>query len=170
MSGKLLLCSGKHRPEGFITLDADPRCEPDIVARIPGEPVDSFRTNLSEIYLIHGIEHFHISEAKVLVRQIWKALEPGGFAVFEQPNLEAIARFILGLEMPPADLPMDRATIFAIYGEPFHPSGLMQHYWGYTPESLTQLLVESGFQRERIKVGEARSHWPCRDFRIEATK
>ena len=149
-----------------MTLDADPRWEPDVVGTLPEFPIGSIRNDFDEIFLIHGIEHFHWWEAKPLLANIRTALRTGGTLVLEQPNLESVAKAILGMATY-SDL-WERDTLWALYGAP--EGGLMSHKFGYTPTMLKAVLEESGFASDKIHVLEAKSHYPGRDFRIEAVK
>lgn len=169
MKHKLMLCSGPHKEPGIMTLDVDPRCEPDILAQLPYFPLKSIRSDWDEIYLIHGIEHFYLWDAKTLARNVYGALRDGGTFIMEQPNLEFAAKVVLGMTKAEGDL-KKRCGMWALYGSPENSSEGMAHRWAYTPDTLTDLLAECGFKRENIKRGAALSHIADRDFRIEATK
>ena len=162
-----MLCSGGYKLDGFTTLDCNPKCEPDIVGRLPEFKLGSLGTQWDEIYLIHGIEHFTARDGCLLLADIHSALAPGGTAILEQPNLESIAKAILGMETYTDE--WERSTLWALYGEPSDDPG-MAHKWSYTPSLLCSLLEQCGFSADKIKVGAPRSHIAGRDFRVEATK
>lgn len=157
----LILCCGGDRRPGFVRLDANTAVEPDILATIPPLP-GAARGPWDRIELIHGIEHFALWEAEVLIREINEALAPGGVLVLEQPNIDFAARALLsGRE--------DRWSMWPFYGDPGHRDPLYIHRWGYNVKSLTRLLERKG-KWSRIRVAKAQFHVPGRDFRIEATR
>jgi hypothetical protein len=168
---KLVLCSGPYAYKGFRTLDANPDFKPDYCAYLPPMPRELRDGTWDEIYLIHGIEHFHRWEAKELLSQIKEALVDGGLLVMEQPNLKVIAEVFLGLREPMTE-PPELSGIDAIFGDSKYENPLMAHKWGWTPDSLTKCLIQCGFEKNQIKIGEAlsRSFIKGRDFRVEATK
>ena len=166
---KLILCAGPYRYEGCKTLDANPDYKPDYCAALPPIPRELRDGHWSEIFLIHGIEHFYRWECEELLCNIRECLMPGGLMVLEQPNLEFAARVLLGLEDSPTEN-RDASAINAIYGDPKHDNPFMAHKWGWTPATLTELVEKAGFRE--IKTGKALSRpWAKgRDFRLEATK
>ena len=168
---KLLLCSGPFSIDGFKTLDANPEFHPDYCAVLPPLPREVREGQWSEIYLIHGIEHFYIWEVPELLTQIHEALCDGGTIIMEQPNLEVCAKVLLGLIPPMTPKPL-ASGIQAIYGDPQYGNPFMAHKWGWTPESLTETMIACGFDRSRVKTGKALSRTFAgeRDFRLEATK
>lgn len=164
---KLLLCAGPDKPEGYVSLDANPENNPHIVATVPPLPtaVKMFHWDLVE--LIHGIEHFHLWEAEQLLREIYECLAPEGVLVLEQPNIEFAAEVLLGRRAPITPTP-EGSDMWAFYGDPSHRNPLMGHHWGWTPTTLTKALRKAGF--EKITVVPAHYHYRERDFRVEAVK
>jgi hypothetical protein len=173
-TSKLVLCAGPYDyGEGYTTLDVTEDCYPDYLAHLPPIPKELMTGEWKEIYLIHGIEHFHHWDALELIKNIYDALAPGGFAVFEQPNFKVCAEVYLGLRGPIIkDEPAEISGIRGIFGD--HTSGnpYLNHLWGWVPETLKEAIVSCGFSEEKVKVGKAlsRPFIVDRDFRIEATK
>lgn len=166
---KLLLCSGPTRPPGFVRLDANPEHEPDILAAVPPLPAEA-RGPWDVVELVHGIEHFWTWDALPLLRDIHAALKPGGVLVLEQPNLEAAARVLLGLD-PPQYRGTLESAYWPIYGDPAHRDVGYMHRWGYTPATLSALLREAApWARIAVLPQQYHSYAKGRDFRIEATK
>jgi SAM-dependent methyltransferase len=169
---RLILCAGPYIYEGFKTLDANSDYKPDFCAVLPPLPRELRDGRWDEIYLIHGIEHFHVWEARELIKQIHEALAPGGLMVLEQPNIEIAAKVMLGLmeSMTPHD--PAGSGMNAIYGDPRYENPWMSHKWGWTPTTLKTLVAECGFPEDQIKVGKSLSRVIAigRDFRLEATK
>lgn len=168
---RLSLCSGRSRKPGWKTLDANPRSGADFIATLPDFPEEVHEVKWDEIELIHGIEHFGLWEAKVLLPIIRELLASGGVLVLEQPNIEYAAKVLLGLIPNPNEHkrgPLDQFHMWPLYGDPSHKTKLYSHYWGYTPLTLQRLLMECGFEQSNIIEKRAKSHFPVRDFRIEA--
>lgn len=166
---KLLLCCGPTHPAGYVRLDANPEHEPDILATIPPLPTEA-RGPWDEIALIHGVEHFWRWQAGELLSSCYDALRPGGVLVLEQPNIEAAARVLLGLETPTYGGILESA-MWPLYGDPAHQDPGYCHRWGYTPETLSALLRETA-PWSRIEVLPQRYHAYAagRDFRVQATR
>ena len=171
-AARLILCAGPYAyGDEFKTLDANPEYRPDYCETLPPLPRHLRTGEWEEIYLIHGIEHFHPWEARELLTQIYEALAPDGTLILEQPDISIAARVMLG-QMEPMTAEPEASGINAIFGDPRYENPLMSHKWGWTPETLTNLLVECGFSLDRIKSCRAMSRpfAEGRDFRIEAKK
>ena len=170
MKEKLLLCSGPFKHPDFVTLDADPQFEPDILAVLPAFDLKLIRAEpWKMISLIHGIEHFTATEGKALMANIYAVLAPGGKLVLEQPNLESAAKALLG-ETQYTGI-WERDSLWAIYGDPSQDAKpMMCHKFGYTPFMLRTALIECGFRDDNIVERTAKGYVPGRDFRMEAVK
>lgn len=120
------------------------------------------------VEMIHFIEHLYHRDAVRLVTAVHDILEPGGVFVSEQPNIEYAAKALLGM-VPAVQNPRPFHDMFAFYG---HQNGnpYYQHLWGYTPQSMTEMLISAGFKQENIQIKPAVYHWPWRDFRVEAKR
>lgn len=146
---RLMLGAGTVRREGWTTLDANPKCEPDIVAVFPPLPPEVKAVAWDEIEWIHGITSLYPWQAEEMLREIHAVLASGGKLVLEQP-----------------DFVHARSKIEWLFGDPAGRNALHMNKWGYTPISLSQLLRSAGFSR--VNVSTAQHHMPERDFRIEA--
>jgi hypothetical protein len=166
---KLLLGSGSWHWEGWTTLDASPSSGADHVATIPPLPYAVRSRCWTIIQAIHFVEHLCPWDAETLLRQCYACLEPGGVLVLEQPDIRYAARVLLG-EITPPPGEVGQFDMWPLYGDPTHRDPLMMHRWGYSPDTLADLLVQAGFERERISVKPARFHVPVRDFRMEGLK
>ena len=164
---RLAVGSGRSKRPGWVTLDADPKCRPTIVASVPPLPEEVTASRWDEIEMIHFIEHLFVWEAEELVSQCRRVLRPGGKLVLEAPNLMFAAEVLAGVRPKPNGHP-DQFTMWVLHGDPRAKNPLYGHKWSYTPETLTELLVRSGFPRSGIRRHRARHHHPIRDFRLEA--
>jgi SAM-dependent methyltransferase len=164
-----MLCSGKTKREGWLTLDANAKCKPDYHHSLPGFPFSIEEQSWDEIELIHGIEHFYLWEARQLLKECYALLRPGGRLVLEQPNILYAAKVMAGLLVPPKGA-HGQFDMWPLYGDPNHKSSLFCHRWGYTPVTLAAELTTAGFDVDNITHLPARSHYKVRDFRMEAIK
>ncbi len=83
-------------------------------------------------------------------------LAPGGLLILEQPDISICVRAIA-----------NSGPLFWLFGDPALQEPLHMNRWGYTPDSLTDLLRSAGFAKA-ITLKKAEYHDPARDFRIEA--
>lgn len=159
---KLLLCCGpKKSPygeDGWFRVDANPAVRPDLIADLPPIP-DALRQvkPWDMIALIHGIEHFYIWDAFQLVRECYELLAPGGQLILEQPNLEKCIWYF-----------DDPRFMKGIYGEQCHRDPSLVHKYGWTPQTLTNMVRDAGFQQTVIEP--AVFHFKERDFRLVAIR
>jgi len=165
---KLLLGSGVLPIQGWITLDAEAKHHPEIVARVPPLPDEVKAEQWDAIMAVHMLEHLSYQDALQLVGECYEVLRPGGELILEVPNVKYCMRVVLGLENPPTD--EDRWGMGSIYGYPYELGELNGHKWGYWPESLMEMVVLSGFEREKVVTGRAKYHEAVRDFRLVAVK
>lgn len=167
---KLLLCSGPTRPAGFLRLDCNAKHDPDFLATIPPLPAAVAERRWKRVELIHGIEHFLPWDARPLLREVFFVLDPGGVLVLEQPNVEAAARVLAGID-PPSYKGILESAYWPIYGDPAHEDIGYLHRWGYTPATLAALLDEAApWSKVEILPQQYHAYAAGRDFRIEATR
>jgi len=145
----LMLGSGIIRRDGWKTLDANPRCAPDFLATIPPLPAEVKAIEWDEIEWIHGITSLYPWDAENILREIHSILHPRGRLILEQPDFNHA-----------------QARAEWLFGDPAHREPFLMNRWTYTPQSLTDLLVKTGYAKNYI-LG-AQHHVPARDFRIEA--
>jgi SAM-dependent methyltransferase len=78
------LGAGHSRKPGYIRVDADPRCFPDIEADVANLPLEDNQAD--EIYAAHLLEHFDPEETFTVLREWWRVLKPGGTLVIKVPD------------------------------------------------------------------------------------
>jgi hypothetical protein len=168
---RLLLGAGEWSNwSDWVTVDADPAYKPDVVAMLPPFPPELSEPTWGEIMAVHFIEHLHVWDALRLLRDCFDLLSPGGVLILEQPDISYCARVLLGQVEPPPGSEPGQFDLWGFYGSPVGQNPLYGHHWGYTPDSLTALLLEAGFKSEHIAIKPAVYHVPMRDFRLEAIK
>lgn len=167
---KLLLGSGAWNWPDWTKIDADPRSFADITHPLPPLP-DVVRAQQWDVIMaVHFIEHLYKWDAKILIRQCYEVLAPGGMLILEQPDIAYCARVLLGLEEPPPGGVPGQFDLWGFYGSPEDHNPLYGHHWGYTPASLTRMVVQAGFAPEHVTIQPAQYHQPVRDFRLEAVR
>lgn len=146
---RLMLCAGASRRDGWKTLDANPKHEPDFLATIPPLPDSVKAVAWDEIEWIHGITSFYPWEGAQILKELKAVLVPGGKLILEQPDFNKVG------QRPEW-----------IFGDPSLTNPLHMNKWAYTPATLTAAMHKAGFSIIAIRV--ALHHLPERDFRIEA--
>lgn len=167
---QLLLGSGDWHWSGWTTLDANHVSGADVIATIPPLPESVMRQAWDRLLAAHFIEHLYLWQAKMLLQQCYKCLNVGGILTLEQPNIEYCAKVLLGQLDPPKGSEPGQFDMWGFYGTPLGHDPLMGHHWGYTPKSLSDLVVEAGFKQANIMISPGRYHQPDRDFTLEVVK
>jgi SAM-dependent methyltransferase len=135
-----------------IRLDVDPDVQPDIVASltdmsaVPSASADA-------VYCCHNLEHLYAHEVPVALAEFLRVLRPGGLAVIEVPDLEAVAQLVTTDRLEETIVVSPYGPISAldlIYGNRWpiaDGNHFMAHRTGFTTTSLGQALQKAGFVR-----------------------
>lgn len=168
---KLMIGTGtetrRYKQDGWVTLDANPKWGPDILATVPPLPDEVTSNKWDEVCGIHFIEHIYLWEARQLLAELYEVVAPGGKLILEQPNIEYAAKALLGKVTVPAH-DAKFYHIWALYGDQGTKDPLWCHKFGYTPDSLSEVAETAGW--DKVVILPARYHRPVRDFRLEAVK
>lgn len=168
---KLLLGSGNWNWGDWFKIDASPESKADCIASIPPLPPVVHERQWTSIMAIHFIEHIAPWKAEDLIRECYDILAPEGTIILEQPNILYAAQVLLGIIPRPEEEFSGQYDMAPLYGDASHRDELMLHRWGYTPETMTDLLIRCGFDGDRVAVYKTEFHGGRdRDFRIEAVK
>ena len=179
---KLMLGGGVETPRyqrvGWTVLDGDERVAPDHVAIVPPVPEQIIAEEWDVVCAYHFIEHLFLDDAKILLKTVHSILKPGGKLILEQANLTWVCRAILGqVQLPVNRYPWMNGdaswlTLRSLYPQPDQMSenDLNIHRFGYTPESLTALVVSCGWTPDHVRTMRPQTHVTERDFRLEAMK
>lgn len=165
-------CGDKILPH-YINVDLAPDrdgVKPDLVHDV--RTLSTFETgSVDEVLSVHLIEHLNQWDVGAALSEWARVLRPGGWLVIECPNMLSACAALLDDPDAASDSQGTRAqrTMWAFYGSPAPGDPLMMHRWGYTPESLSKLLVEAGLvdirsEEPRFKLGSPR------DMRITGRK
>ena len=135
--------------------------EPDVLSDVRNMPFPNEYAD--EAMAIHVLEHFPWWEVKDLMKEWVRILKPGGKLIIEVPDLEKVVHYMAaGIENP-------SLTMFPLYGDPKYKDELMCHRWGYTHNSLAELMKIVGLNN--IERESAQFHFKDeRDLRVVGYK
>jgi hypothetical protein len=132
----------------------------DVVASMDAMPFDP--GSITEIFSSHVLQHFAELELRRKLLPYWYSLlKVGGTFRAVVPDLAAMTEAFARGEVDFASL---RSVVFGGQG-----AGADLHLTGFTPDSLSELLAESGFRDIRI-VAAARRNDNCFEAEIAATR
>lgn len=164
-------CGDKILP-GYINVDvvqARAGKTPDVIADV--RDLSVFDTGYAdEVMAIHVVEHFWRWEVENVVSEWIRVLKPGGLLVLECPNLLSACEALLADPYRAAQ--SDQAgqrSMWVFYGDPQWKDPLMVHRWGYTPDSLKEMLQGLGLVDVQQAPAQFKLREP-RDMRIVGRK
>jgi SAM-dependent methyltransferase len=164
-------CGDKILP-GYVNVDvveARAGMKPDVICDLHDLAPFADAT-ADEILSVHVVEHFWRWEVRDVMREWARVLKPGGRMVIECPNILSACRTFL--ENPGQFSREDQngqRTMWVFYGDPKWKDPLMIHRWGYTPDSLKELLAEVGLSDVRQEPAQFKLREP-RDMRVVGVK
>ena len=132
-----------------VRLDINPGANPDIVASITDMSAVA-TASFDAVYSSHNLEHLAPHELPDALREFYRVLKPGGFALITLPDLEQAAAYIAEGKAEEAVLITDKGPITPLdilYGfRPFLAKNpFMAHRFGYTAQTLRSVLLDAGF-------------------------
>lgn len=140
--------SGIPKPyfENFapVTLDIEPRCQPDIVASMTDMsciPDESFEA----IYTAHTLEHVYPHEVRPCLWDMHRILKPGGVLLVVVPNLENVRATEDVLYMSPSG-PITGLDMIYGHHKMVEESPFMAHKCGFIPSTLRGAIESIGFK------------------------
>lgn len=159
-------CGADIRP-GWINIDA---INPAAQRRCRVQDLDYATGSIAAIEAVMVLEHLGREDAVAFAANAHRMLRPGGRLVLEVPDLAKVCRLVLLLADDPSLLSTSAFGLRGIFGDPAtHHSPEDVHRWGYTPASLTGLLLDAGFTS--VSITDGLSHgYPLRDMRAEAIR
>lgn len=164
---KLHIGCGSNILPGYINIDEyNPNA--DVNLNVMEMNYDDESIDVVEGYMI--LEHLTLSDARKLLKKLYKMLKKGGRLILEVPDMEKVCKMILAFADDPECLEQGPFGFRGIFGDPAGIKSIGDvHKWGYTRTSLSALVREAGFAKCIISDGISH-HYPLRDMRVEATK
>jgi len=91
---KLNLGSGSKKLDGWINIDIDPECEPDLLLDVTG----GFRfhyddDSVDEVRAFDFLEHIPLGKTIFVIDEIWRILKPGGRFEHSTPSTDGRGAF-----------------------------------------------------------------------------
>jgi len=83
---KLNLGCGSNKLEGFINIDAEKSCKPDLIWDFATKSLPYRSNSIDEIVLFHCIEHIKKSLHYPLILEFWRLLKPKGRLLISYPE------------------------------------------------------------------------------------
>lgn len=164
-------CGDKILPE-YVNVDVvESRrgFKPDVICDL--HRLTPFEDNsVDEILSVHVVEHFWRWEVLDILREWVRVLKPGGKMVLECPNLQSACETFLA--NPVAHSREDQAgqrTMWVFYGDPAWKDPYMNHRWGYTVQSLGEVMMQAGLVDVRQEPAQFKLREP-RDMRVTGMK
>jgi hypothetical protein len=162
---KLNLGSGMDSLPGYYNIDF---CSPiadfnSDIFELEFEP-----GSISEVIMLHVIEHIEQADMVPLFKTIHTWLRPGGQLIMEFPDLIKCCKLILDMENDPVRIQTSNLGAQGLYGGDPKTNIYDLHKWGWTGSTMSPLLREAGFSE--VHVERARFHTERRDTRVVAIR
>lgn len=166
-------CGDKILP-GYVNVDVDvdearAGKSPDVICDL--RDLSVFPDNhADEVMAVHVVEHFWRWEFEGILREWVRVLKPGGRMVLECPNLKsACEAFLADPEGASSPVKAGQRSKWVFYGDPQRKNPRMVQRWGYTPQSLSDLLCSAGL-RDVLIVPSTQGQSGAEVMRVEAIK
>ena len=134
-----ILIGGSTNIPGWITFNADPSTQPDILGDIREIQVIE-NDSVGVFYLSHVLEHVELSQVLPTLTKLYAALTKHGSLFISVPDLSILTSFLSDAEL---DINQKLHVLRMIYGGQI--SRFDYHYFGYTYEILSAFLAAAGF-------------------------
>jgi len=135
---KLYIGSRTYRPDGYKTVDLNPAYKPDFLAN--ASRLDCIESNsASEVYASAILEHIAWPTGYKALSEWARVLKPGGVLKVSVPDMKMLCSLISQGINPSHCIGM-------IYGTGRISDPLEAHQYGFTRESLTEMLHVLGFE------------------------
>jgi predicted SAM-dependent methyltransferase len=83
---RLNLGCGTNRIEGFINIDVEPSCKPDVICNFMAGKLPYKAGTVEEVVLFHCIEHIKKSLHRHILEEVWRVLKPSGKFIVSYPE------------------------------------------------------------------------------------
>lgn len=148
---RLNLGCGKNKIEGYVNIDVEEACEPDLVHDFLKAPLPYEDNSVDEILLFHTIEHINKRLHIVLLMEFWRVLRPNGTIIISFPEF---SRCIDNWKTNKSGMrEFWEATIF---GRQLYPSDF--HVCAMDSREFSSLMREVGFDKLVCKAEPVESY------------
>jgi predicted SAM-dependent methyltransferase len=128
---------GEWKLDGYVNVDSDPRVSPDVCRDAVDYLAEQPDASVDEAYAGHFLEHLEREDGLTVLRELRRALRPGGIVGVVVPDtFEIMRRVCYG------ELDLDEACELYFYST-VQPS---RHRWSYDERTLARALREAGFE------------------------
>ena len=138
---------GKYVLDGWFNIDIQASeksyRQPDMLA--PANKIPLPDHCAATVQAVHVIEHFYRWEVDSVLDEWKRLLKRNGMLILELPNLLKCCENILSGKK--ASKHPDQLGMWGLYGDPGQKDPYMTHRWGWTPATLTELLLSHGFSQ-----------------------
>jgi predicted SAM-dependent methyltransferase len=83
---KLNLGCGSNKIPGYINIDMEPTCKPDLVCNFVNVKLPYKANTIDEVVLFHTVEHIHKPHHVRIFLDIWRILKPDGELYVSYPE------------------------------------------------------------------------------------
>lgn len=135
---KLNLGCGDQKLTGYINIDAEEKCKPDLIWDFVREPLPYEKESVDEVVLFHTIEHIKKTTHPVILKRIHHVLKPEGRLVVSYPEFKEIAQRWLDNHRG-----MRKYWEATIFGRQLYPSDT--HLCAMDSTEFKIVLEENGF-------------------------
>ncbi|WP_428153195.1 class I SAM-dependent methyltransferase [Brevundimonas sp.] len=145
LARKLNIGCGYDKREGYVNVDVDPACEPDILVSLADDSGIP-RQHFDEVLAHDVLEHIPRSATLSALLTWADYLKPGGKLVIQTSNVEGV------IDMMRANPKFDHqfGMTICMFGNQAHPGDF--HYTGFTPLTLRVYLLSAGFVVESMET------------------
>jgi len=135
---KLNLCCGNDKLENFLNCDIS---NSDFDFDLSNGVIPFQDETFTEVLFKHALEHFRAETGHTILREIRRIIAPSGCLHILVPDLEQACKdMLLGWNEHPNCV----EAIYRIYGQ--NTNEELVHKWGYTADSLVNVLKHVGFK------------------------
>lgn len=165
---KLELGAGYHPTPGFITLDANPACNPDIVG--PAFPLQLGDGTVGELRAVDVLEHISYRRTAEVLADWFRVLVPGGRLYVQVPDAALVMEWFVRephrlmeksavANVPQTPLAMAAWRILGghedgVYAKDPDSWQFNAHYAMFSPTSLRLALEDAGFVVRSLVVND----------------
>lgn len=148
---KLNLGCGSQKLEGYIGIDVEESCKPDVICNFLTQPLPYEENSVEQVVMFHTIEHIRKRYHKFILGECRRVLQVGGRLILSYPDFWTCAQNWHTNYKGQKDF--WEATLFGLQQ---YPSDF--HVCAMDPPALELLLVGLGFEGVRTMPEKFEPH------------